>query len=274
MTTTLSSLADVQAGVDYLAPHSLVSPEVLLILGSGLGHVADSITDAQSFPTHDIPGYPISTAPGHKGRLIFGALEGRNVMVVQGRIHVYEGYTPHEAAFPVRLAKALGASKFIVTNAAGGINPSFSPGTLMLITNHINMVLDNPLEARTLIDPHATPIDSPYDSAWIAAVLGATQQSGIDLQQGVYLWTHGPAYETKAEIRAFSRLGADAVGMSTVPEVNQAHALGMQTLGVSTITNHATGLSPDLLKHEDVLEVGRQLKSTLEHLLRIILQKT
>ena len=130
---------DTQPALDYLAPREIPSPELLLILGSGLGSIADAVNNSTVISTKDIPGYPISTVPGHKGRLVFGELEGKQVMVVQGRIHVYEGYTPFEAAFPVRLAAALGAERFIVTNAAGGIHPNFSPGTLMLISNHINM---------------------------------------------------------------------------------------------------------------------------------------
>ncbi|MBX2820308.1 MAG: purine-nucleoside phosphorylase [Rhodothermaceae bacterium] len=259
---------DTQPALEYLAPYNLPTPEVLLILGSGLGSIADTIDSSQVISTKNIPGYPVSTVPGHKGRLVFGQLEGKHVMVVQGRIHVYEGYTPYEAAFPVRLAAALGARKFIVTNAAGGIHPDFSPGTLMLISNHINMAMEPPPI------PHpGPPAVSPYDTAWINQILDLTRDQ-ISLQKGVYLWTKGPAYETKSEIKAFAALGADAVGMSTVPEVSQAHTLGLKTLGISTITNHAAGLSPILLKHEDVLEVGKGIQTTLESLVRLILRET
>lgn len=260
------SMSDTKAALNYLAPLVTRPPEILMILGSGLGHVADTVDAATTVSTRDIPGYPISTVAGHKGRLVFGELEGKEVMVVQGRIHVYEGYSPHEAAFPVRLASALGVKKFIVTNAAGGINPDFGPGTLMLISNHINMATEPPPM------PHPGPPEkSPYDQAWIQQILDITQRK-IPLQKGIYLWTKGPAYETKSEIKAFATLGADAVGMSTVPEVMQAHTLGLKTLGISTITNHAAGLSPFLLKHEDVLEVGKTIQTTLEELVRIILR--
>ena len=259
---------DTDAALDYLASLIQKTPEILLILGSGLGHLADTVENATVISTKNIPNYPISTVPGHKGRLIFGQLEGREVVVVQGRIHVYEGYSAHQAAFPVRLAAALGAKKFVVTNAAGGIHPEFSPGTLMLISNHINMAAEPPLL------PHPGPDqDSPYDTEWFQNVLEIAQNI-TPLQKGIYLWTKGPAYETKSEIKAFATLGADAVGMSTVPEVMQAHTLGLRTLGISTITNHAAGLSPFLLKHEDVLEVGRTIQTTLEQLLRIILRET
>lgn len=261
-------LDDVFEARKYLEDLDVPAPEVVLILGSGLGNVADTVEQAVRVPPRKLPDYPVSTAPGHKGQLVFGRLEGKDVMMVQGRIHVYEGYTAHQAAFPIRLARALGASAFIVTNAAGGINPDFSPGDLMLIANHINAALDNPLDDPKLLAP---PKTSAYDPEWIDQVIHRTRGT-VSLKQGVYLWTKGPAYETKAEIRAFARMGADAVGMSTVPEVLQAQALGMRVLGISTITNHAAGLSPESLKHEDVLEVGRQIQATLERLLRIILQ--
>ena len=257
-----------QQALEFLAPFGITPPEVLLVLGSGLGSIADTIENGIVVSTRDIPGYPVSTVAGHKGRLVFGQLEGKQVMVVQGRIHVYEGYTPSQAAFPVRIAAALGAKKFIVTNAAGGIHPNFSPGTLMLITNHINMAIEPPPI------PHQGPSkETPYDLPWINQLLDLTRDR-VSLEQGVYLWTKGPAYETKSEIKAFAALGADAVGMSTVPEVMQAHALGLKTLGISTITNHAAGLSPFLLKHEDVLEVGKRIKTTLEWLVRLILRET
>ena len=259
---------DTKAALEHLASYKFATPEYLLILGSGLGSIADTVRNGVAISTKDIPGYPISTVPGHKGRLVFGELEGKKVMVVQGRIHVYEGYTAYQAASPVRLAAALGVKRFIVTNAAGGIHPRFSPGTLMLISNHINMSTDPPQI------PHPGPPDeSPYDSPWINQILDLTKEE-VTLEKGVYLWTKGPAYETKSEIKAFAELGADAVGMSTVPEVMQAHTLGLRTLGISTITNHAAGLSPFLLKHEDVLEVGKGIQATLEWLVRIILRET
>lgn len=259
---------DTLPALEYLTSHNIATPEYLLILGSGLGSLAETVTKGIALSTKNIPGYPISTVAGHKGRLVFGELEGKQVMVVQGRIHVYEGYTAYEAAFPVRLASALGATKFIVTNAAGGIHPSFSPGTLMIISNHINLATEPPEI------PHPGPPNvSPYDSAWINQILDLTKEE-VSLKKGVYLWTKGPAYETKSEIKAFAELGADAVGMSTVPEVTQAHTLGLKTLGISTITNHAAGLGSSLLKHEDVLEVGKGIQTTLEWLIRIILRET
>ena len=264
--------ADVTEAKEHLLAMAVPKPEFILTLGSGLGSVAETIEQAIVVPSREIPGYPVSTAPGHKGQLVFGTLEGKNVMIVQGRTHVYEGYSAHEVAFPIRLGHAIGASKFIVTNAAGGINTDFTPGDLMIITDHINLALDNPLEARVLLDNSGKPQKpSAYDAEWIDQVIDISREVFV-LKQGVYLWTKGPAYETKAEIIAFSRLGADAVGMSTVPEVTQAHQLGMRVLGISTITNHAAGLSPDELKHEDVLKVGQQIKATLEQLIRIILQ--
>ena len=262
----------VQPALDYLHSFSVSPPEVAIILGSGLSQFADSVHISATIPTRDIPGYPVSTAPGHKGQLIFGTFENRNVVLVQGRIHAYEGYTACEVAFPVRLASSLGATHLIVTNAAGGIERSWTPGTLMLIRDHINMTFDHPLRGprSTLyaIDP---PSPSPYDHDWLSRVKKAAHIKGISVKEGVYLWTKGPSYETKAEIQAFDRIGANAVGMSTVPEVIQAHQLDMSVLGVSTITNYAAGLGTEELKHEDVLMVGQQIQTTLKQLLRIIL---
>src|SRR5690554_2779261 len=232
-------------------------PEIVLVLGSGLGSLADSATDQEVVPASVIPGYPVSTVAGHDGRLVFGRLEGRDVLFIQGRVHRYEGHSLEAVTFPIRLAVALGASKLVVTNAAGGINPAMGPGSLMFITGHLNFSFCGPV-VQGLGDVHDRPATPPYDPAWIDRAERFGLEKGIQTYRGVYVWASGPSYETKAEIRMFSRLGADAVGMSTVPEVIQASALGMKVIGVSTITNPAAGLGAALLTHEDVLEVGRQ----------------
>ena len=245
------------------------------MLGSGLGAMADVAEDAVAVAASDLPGYPRSTVAGHSGRLVFGRLAGREVVFVQGRLHLYEGLDVRAVTFPVRLAHALGARRLVVTNAAGGIHPLFRPGTLMFIEDHINLAFVSPL-AGPVADglPRFVDLSAPYDPEWLAAAEEVALGLGIGTRRGTYLWTSGPSYETKAEIRFFARLGADAVGMSTVPEVIQARQLGMRVLGLSTITNPAAGLGAEPLAHEDVLAVGARLQGDLRRLLRGILERT
>ncbi len=248
-------------------------PEVALVLGSGLGHLADSAEDARVLPTTGIPGYPASTVVGHSGELVFGKLEERTVLFIKGRVHFYEGHSIDSVVFPIRLARALGAESLIVTNAAGGINPGFPPGTLMFITDHINLAFQNPLVGPNEGEgPRFPDMSAPYDPAWLRRAEAAALAEGIPTQRGVYIWTSGPSYETPAEIRAFARLGADAVGMSTVPEVIQARYAGMRVLGISTITNPAAGLSAVPLAHDEVLEVGAKVRTHLSRLIRLALR--
>ncbi|NNE70526.1 MAG: purine-nucleoside phosphorylase, partial [Rhodothermales bacterium] len=229
-------------------------PRLALVLGSGLGELADTLPNPTVVPARDIPGYPASTVQGHKGRLIFGTLEDCDVVFVQGRSHMYEGLTLEQVTFPVRLAAALGASHVLLTNAAGGINRDFPPGTLMWINGHIDWIGPRPdLQPEPLIRRDS------YDSAWLDSAASAAAAARIPVERGVYLWTLGPSYETKAEIRGFRRLGADAVGMSTVPEARAAAHLGLKVLGLSTITNPAAGLNSEPLGHEEVVETGRRM---------------
>ena len=251
--------------------HTDLVPELALVLGSGLGALADEVEDAVVVPTADLPGYPVSTVAGHAGRLVFGRLAGRPVVVVQGRVHVYEGYGARAVGFPVRLAHALGARGIVLTNAAGGINAAFPPGTLMLITDHLNLTSVSPLSGP--VGPGETrfpDLSDPYAAPWRARALTAAARLGVPLEQGVYAFTTGPSYETPAEIRYFRSAGGDAVGMSTVPETIQAAALGMFVLGLSTITNAAAGMSGEALDHGDVLAVGQQVRERLSALVRAI----
>lgn len=262
------ALATVRARTD-LEPD--LEPELVLILGSGLGALADEAEDAVAIPTADVPGYPRSTVPGHAGRLVFGRFEGRRVLFVQGRVHLYEGHPPRTLTFPVRLAHALGARKLLVTNAAGGIDPTMGPGTLMFITDHINFAFANPLSGPARDgEPRFPDMSAPYDPAWLDRAERLALERGIPTRRGVYIWTSGPSYETPAEIRFFRTVGADAVGMSTVPEVIQASALGMPVLGISAITNPAAGLNAAPLNHEEVMEVGRQVRDRFAALVRAI----
>lgn len=240
-------------------------PRLALVLGSGLGELAETLDDPTVVLARDIPGYPASTVQGHKGRLVFGTLEGCEVVFVQGRAHMYEGLSLAEVTFPVRLVAALGASHLLLTNAAGGINRDYPPGTLMWIDGHIDWIGPRP-------DLQAAPVigrDS-YDSEWMETAAKAAEAAGIPVERGVYLWTLGPSYETKAEIRAFRTLGADAVGMSTVPEARAGAEAGLKVLGLSTITNPAAGLNSEPLGHDEVVETGRRMRTTLVRLVRLI----
>jgi purine-nucleoside phosphorylase len=250
-------------------------PELALVLGSGLGALADDVEDAVVIPTADVPHYPRSTVAGHAGRLVLGQLAGRPVLVVQGRVHLYEGHPARALGFPVRLAHALGVRGLVLTNAAGGINPAFGPGTLMLISDHLNLAFASPLagppaggEVRFL------DLSNPYDESWRKQARNIALTNRIPYREGVYVWVSGPSYETPAEIRYLARAGADAVGMSTVPEAVQAAALGVPVLGISTITNPAAGLQDQVLDHADVLEVGRRVRDRLATWVRAIVAET
>jgi purine-nucleoside phosphorylase len=266
-------MQDVQAALRVIRACETRVPALALVLGSGLGDLAHAAEEAQAIPAQDLPGYPASTVAGHQGRLVFGRMEGQEVVFLQGRVHRYEGHPIRAVTFPIRLLHALGIRRLLVTNAAGGINRSFVPGTLMFITDHINFSFANPLSGPNEDGgPRFPDMSAPYDPAWRDQAEQVARTLGIAIRRGVYLGVQGPSYETKAEVRAFERLGADAVGMSTVPEVLQAVGLGMQVLGLSTITNPAAGLSLAPLVHEDVLEVGRQVRQSLERLLRGIIR--
>lgn len=245
------------------------SPQVALVLGSGLGDLAEEAADTVTVEATDIPGYPVSTVEGHEGRLVFGTVEDVPVVFVQGRVHLYEAYTVDQLTFPVRLVHALGAERLLVTNSAGGINRTFSPGTLMFITSHLRFAF---AASGSGDDRAGRAADGPYyDPAWTDSAEQTALDLGVATRRGTYVWVRGPSYETKAEIRALERLGADAVGMSTVPEVIQAHRLGMRVLGISTITNPAAGMGAEKLDHDDVLAVGQQVRGDLTRLVRGIL---
>ena len=252
-------------------------PEMGLILGSGLGRLAEAADGTTVVPATEIPGYPESTVEGHHGQLVFGTLEGARVVFVQGRVHLYEGYPVQQIAMPVRLIHALGADRLLVTNSAGGINRTFDPGTLMFITGHLNMAFASPGVGAGAVPPREYTGDDAaqdpfYDPAWTNRAEQVAIDLGLDARRGTYAWTLGPSYETKAEVRALAHLGADAVGMSTVPEVLQAHRLGMTVLGLSTITNPAAGLAAGALDHDEVLEVSERVRGDLMELVRGIVR--
>jgi purine-nucleoside phosphorylase len=246
-----------------------LQPRVAIVLGSGLGSVADAVQSAIRIPQSAIPGFPEPRAPGHKGELVAGTLEEVPVLVQSGRFHLYEGHAPAVAALPVRVFARLGVRTLIVTNAAGGIRHTFRPPTLMLIADHINLMFRNPLVGAVEEGEQRFPdMSDPYDTELRSLAREVARAEKITLEEGVYAGLLGPSYETPAEIRMLERLGADAVGMSTVPEVIAARARGMRCLGVSTITNTAAGLSAARLSHEEVLEAGRLVAGRLGDLIR------
>lgn len=242
-------------------------PEVGIILGSGLGGLADRIEHAVSIPYTDIPGFPEPKALGHAGMLITGMLGGKRVTALAGRFHVYEGHPPALAAFPIRVLYSLGIRKLFVSNAAGGVNEQFRPGDLMLIADQLNLMWTNPLMGPVQPgDERFTDMSAAYDPAYRELLRAAGRKQGIELREGVYAALFGPSYETPAEVRMLRGLGADAVGMSTVPEVLVARALGIRVAGVSAITNAASGVGSGVVSHADVLDVGRRISSKFEAL--------
>ena len=267
--------ARIEAAAAAVRAHTGLRPEIALVLGSGLGALADEVEGAVTVSTSDVPHYPQSTVEGHAGRLVLGHLAGRPVLVVQGRVHLYEGHPARDVTFPVRLAHALGVRGLVLTNAAGGINPAFGPGTLMLISDHINLAFSSPLAGPVGAGEGRFPdLSNPYSAAWREQARNLALRHRVAYREGVYVWTSGPSYETPAEIKFFARAGADAVGMSTVPEAIQAAALGLPVLGISTITNPAAGLQDQPLDHAEVLEVGRQVRDRLTTWVRAIVAES
>jgi len=251
-----------------------LKPRVAIVLGSGLGGVADAVRDAVRVPYREIPGFPEPGAPGHKGELVAGTLEGVPLVVQSGRFHLYEGHAAEVAALPTRVFARLGAQTLIVTNAAGGIRHTFRPPTLMLIADHINLMFRNPLVGLVVEGDQRFPdMSDPYDAGLRARARAVARAEGIPLEEGVYAALLGPSFETPAEIRMLERLGADAVGMSTVPEVIAARARGMRCLGFSSVTNVAAGLSAQTLSHAEVLEAGARVAGQLERLIRGVLTR-
>jgi purine-nucleoside phosphorylase len=233
------------------------APACAIILGSGLGGLADRIENAKRLPYAEIPGFHTTNVVGHKGQFIAGTLGGREVVALAGRFHMYEGHSPQVSAFPVRVVHALGAKCLFVSNAAGGIRRTFSAGDLMVIEDHINMQFVNPLAGPVEpTDERFPDMSAPYSPRLKALLREAAQRLHVPLQAGVYVGLLGPTYETLAEVRMLERMGADATGMSTVPEVILANALGLEVVGVSLISNPAAGLSPEKLSHADVMRAA------------------
>ena len=245
-------------------------PEIALILGSGLGGFAEKIEVKQTLDYKEIPGFPVSTVWGHAGRFVFGFCDGVPVAVMQGRVHMYEGYTPQEAVLPVRLLHALGAKVLFLTNAAGGIQPGMKAGEFMLITDQISSFVPSPLRGENIdtLGVRFPDMSAVYSPRLQKIIRKVAVNADIPLKEGVYVQTVGPAYETPAEIRMFRLLGADAVGMSTAIEAIAARHCGMEICGVSCISNLAAGISPHPLSHEEVKEAADKAAPQFEQLVR------
>ena len=251
-----------------------LKPQVAIVLGSGLGKLAERIDNAIHVSYADIPGFHVPTVQGHKGELVAGSLGGVPVIAQSGRFHMYEGHTAAEATLPIRVFGSLGVSTLIVTNAAGGIRRSFRPGTLMLISDHINLTGRNPLEGPVVPGETRFPdMTVAYDVELRAMARRVAAAQGTALDEGVYCALLGPTYETPAEVRMLERLGVDAVGMSTAPEVIVGRARGMRCLGISTITNAAAGTSHELLSHTEVMDVAGRVGEQLSGIVVGVLEE-
>lgn len=250
-------------------------PKVAMVLGSGLGYLAEKVENPISVPFYAIPYFRRSTAPGHAGRMVFGMLDGQPVAVMQGRFHHYEGYSFEEITFPIRVLRLLGAEKLVVTNAAGCVNKDRNAGDLMLISDHIRFMLDSPLCGPNIPEfgPRFPDSSYSYNPELRQLALSVAEEQGITLREGVYMFFPGPQYETPAEICAARILGADAVGMSTVPEVIIARHCGMRVLGITLLTNMAAGILDQKLSEEEVLEAAEQAKGKFSKLIRGCLER-
>ncbi|WP_428266982.1 purine-nucleoside phosphorylase [Haliangium sp.] len=250
-------------------------PQVGLILGSGLGAFAEQLEGAVTVSYGDVPHFPSSTAPGHVGRLVCGQCGGLPCIVMQGRVHMYEGHPASQVSFPARALIALGARTLVITNAAGGMHADWEPGTFMLIRDHINLMHDHPLRGPNddRLGPRFPDMTRAYDPALRELARRAASRVGVELKEGVYLASTGPTYETPAEIRMMTAMGADACGMSTVPEVIVASHMGARVLGISCITNKAAGITGEPLSHDEVTETGERVKVQFQALLVSILEE-
>ncbi|MCS6992801.1 MAG: purine-nucleoside phosphorylase [Anaerolineales bacterium] len=271
------TLEQMDAAADFVRAHSRHRPRIALILGSGLGGLADSVQNADVISYHDIPHWPQSTVEGHAGRLVVGELENHTVLVMQGRIHFYEGYSMSQVTFPIRVMQRLGIQILVVTNAAGAINPAYAPGDLMLITDNLNLI--GMMGFNPLIGPNLDELglrfpdmSQAYDRALMELARQAARERGILLHEGVYVGLSGPSFESPADLRFLRAAGSDAVGMSTVPEVIVARHGGMRVLGISGISNKANLDGNTTTSHEEVLEAGRVMVPKIEGILRGMLQ--
>ncbi|WP_144510441.1 purine-nucleoside phosphorylase [Bacillus sp. FJAT-22090] len=270
----MHNMQDIKETRDFIMSKTDHRPVIWMILGSGLGSLADDIKDAIKIPYSEIPHFAKSEAIGHANELVIGELNGKIVAAMKGRFHYYEGYTLDEVTFPVRVMKALGIDNVIITNACGAVNTSFSPGDLMLITDHINLVGTNPLIGpnNDELGTRFPDLSQVYNKDLRAIASKVANEQNIPLQQGVYAWWSGPTYETPAEIRMIRTLGADAVGMSTVPEAIVATHGGMKVLGISCLTNMACGILDQPLNHDEVIDIAGKVRVKFVELVKGVLE--
>ncbi|WP_066500090.1 purine-nucleoside phosphorylase [Abyssisolibacter fermentans] len=260
---------------NYIKTRIDIKPEIGLILGSGLGDLANEITDKVIIKYDEIPHFPISTIEGHAGNFVFGTLENKKVAVMQGRFHYYEGYTMQEVVFPVRVMKALGIDTLIITNACGGMNKELYPGALMIIEDHINFMGDNPLIGRNYdeLGPRFPDMSHAYNESLIKVAIDTAKDIGIEVKKGVYAAISGPYYFSRAELKMLRTIGGDVIGMSTVPEVIAANHMAMKVLGISCITDMAIAEEIESISHEEVMEVANEAKPKFINLTRNILKR-
>jgi len=265
----------IDEAVRYIRGRSTMQPEIGVILGSGLGDVVDAVEIETAIPYAEIPGAKASTVLGHQGRMIFGRANGRRVVVMQGRVHYYEGYEMSEVMFLSRVIGRLGIRQLIVTNAAGGVNTSYVAGDLMLISDHINLMGPNPLRGPNIeaLGVRFPDMSEAYPESLRLIARGVAKEIGVEVKEGVYLALSGPSYETPAEIRAFRVMGADAVGMSTVPEVIAMSHMGIPVLGISCITNMAAGILKQKLTHQEVIDTTTRVQKQFTELVLGVLKR-
>ena len=266
-------LDDLKQSTDYIkSVTGDIKFDIAMVLGSGLGDMAETLGEVVYIPYSDIPHFPVSTVPGHKGRLAIGILEGKRVICMQGRFHYYEGWTMQQCVYPIQVFKMLGINNLMLTNAAGCVNTAWQPGDLMVITDHIKIMGDSPMRGPNCdeLGPRFFDMSHTYDKNLQQVAHTAASKLGFSLRDGIYMLFGGPQFETPAEVRMARMLGADAVGMSTVPEAIAASQMTMKVLGISCLTNMGAGILDQPLNHEEVLETGEKVKSRFQALVREI----
>ncbi len=264
----------VQETASWLKERMTTNPKIAIILGSGLGELAAEISDAVEIPYADIPNFPISTVEGHSGKLIFGKLGGRDIMAMKGRFHFYEGYSMKEVTLPIRVMYELGITTLFVSNAAGGMNPAFKIGDLMVITDHINLFPEHPLRGKNFpTGPRFPDMHEPYDHRLISLATQVAKDKNIRLVYGVYVGVQGPTFETPAEYKMYRALGGDTVGMSTVPEVIVAHHCGIKSFGISVVTDLGGFDSPVEVSHEEVQQAADKAQPIMTELIREMIKR-
>ena len=267
-------LQQIKESAEWIKQHTTMRPLTAIVLGTGLGRLAQEIEIVEAFPYQDIPNFPVSTVEGHSGKLIFGRLGGKDVMALQGRFHFYEGYNMKQVTFPIRVMYELGIQNLFVSNAAGGMNPDFEIGDLMLITDHINFMPEHPLRGPNFpTDTHNQDIQEAYDHQFLDMARAIAKEKGIRTVEGVYLATQGPTFETPAEYKMYHIFGADAVGMSTVPEVIVAHHCGIRVFGVSIITDLGVEGKIVEVSHEEVQKAADAVQPLMAEIFREMVKR-